>query len=158
MATLRDLKGSAQVPAFIGSLFGVLCAWKLADAEWYLFWSLLLAAGLFGLGQALSRQVTASQPSSQWGAWLVFRDMAGILVVVAWLQGPSLLALFTAFWALRFFSTVQPLGLRQLADGRVGLTPSMVDLAPSVYAFVLVLLPLRLLVDAPWSAGVASNG
>lgn len=138
-----------------GSLAGALLAWSLAQQEFYLLWTLSSASLLFLLG----RRFPATEGTARGAAWLcgtLLRNSAGLLLTVAWLQGPSLLSLITAFWAFRLFAELRPAGLAFLNGREGGIWSRMADLSPGLWAFFVVMLPLRMWVEAPWqaSAGV----
>jgi phosphatidylglycerophosphatase A len=155
LASCGGLGLSPLAPGTVGTLGGVFLAWSLSGTELYLLWSLLAALAIYLVGRALGpwAEEYAGTKDPQ---WFVLDEVAGYLVTVAWFRGPSLLALLTAFWAFRFFDIVKPPPARRLERIGGGDGIMLDDLAAATWAFLVVMLPLRLLVDAPWV--VAARG
>ena len=84
--------------------------------------------------------------------FFVLDEVAGYLLTIWWFEGPSLLALFTAFCAFRFFDIVKPPPVRNVERVGGGAGIVLDDLVAGVYGLVVVMVPARLLIDAPWGA------
>jgi phosphatidylglycerophosphatase A len=150
LATCGGLGLSPRAPGTVGTLGGVLLAWSLSGTEQYLLWSLLAAAILYCLGLALGEWAEKRAGARDPG-WFVLDEVVGYLLTVAWMGGPSLLALLTAFWAFRFFDIVKPPPVKWFERFPGGKGMMLDDLMAAGWAFVVVMLPLRLWVDAPWT-------
>lgn len=150
VATCGGLGLSPLAPGTCGTLGGVLIAWALSHTAHYLLWSLLAAAGIFFVGLLLGEWAEQRAGARDPG-WFVLDEVAGYLFTVAWMGGPSLLALLTAFWAFRFFDVVKPPPVKWFERFQGGNGMMLDDLIAAGWAFVVVMLPLRLLVNAPWT-------
>lgn len=150
LATCGGLGLAPKAPGTVGTLGGVLIAWGLSGSERYLMWSLICALGIFLVGRVLGTWAEQHDQTRD-PAWFVLDEVAGYLLTVAWVTGPSLLALLTAFWAFRFFDIVKPPPGRWLERLAGGNGMMLDDLSAAAWAFVLVMLPLRLLVEVPWA-------
>ncbi|MEM1449350.1 MAG: phosphatidylglycerophosphatase A [Planctomycetota bacterium] len=93
-------------PGTFGTLGGVLIAWLLAGKEDFLVWILLVAVGLYVLGRAVAPWAEARAGKDP--GFYVIDEVVGYLVTVAWVGGPSALALFVAFVVFRFFDILKP--------------------------------------------------
>ncbi|MCB9914695.1 MAG: phosphatidylglycerophosphatase A [Planctomycetes bacterium] len=139
-------------PGTFGTLGGVAIAWALRGTDGFLVWTLLVAAALYALGRALGPWAEAHAGRKDPG-FFVLDEVVGYLVTVAWLEGPSLLALLTAFCAFRLFDILKPPPIRRFERVGGGDGIMLDDVVAGVYGLVLVMLPARLLIDAPWSVG-----
>ena len=151
LATCGYLGAAPVAPGTFGTLGGVAIAWALSGTDQYALWVLLAAAAVTALGVALGAWAERAAGGKDPG-FFVLDEVAGYLLVAWWTEGPSLLALFVAFCAFRFFDIVKPPPIRRVerVGGGVGIV--LDDLVAGVYGLVLVMLPARLLIDAPWSA------
>jgi phosphatidylglycerophosphatase A len=150
LATCGGLGLAPVAPGTVGTLGGVLLAWSLASSEHYLLWILIIALFILLVGRALG--TWAEEHSGRRDpSWFVLDEVAGYLLTVAWVSGPSLLTLLTAFWAFRFFDIVKPPPIKRLERLPGGYGIMLDDLAAAAWAFLAVMLPLRLWVDAPWT-------
>ena len=138
-------------PGTFGTLGGVAIAWALAGTQQYLLWSLLAAALLYLVGRSLGAWAEERGGGKDPG-WFVLDEVVGYLVTVAWIGGPSLLALLTAFCAFRFFDIVKPWPVKRFERVPGGDGIMLDDVVAGLWALLAVMLPLRLLVDAPWTA------
>lgn len=138
-------------PGTFGTLGGVAIAWALSGSPFYLAWSLAIAALLYALGRSLGdwaeRRAGGKDPG-----WFVIDEVVGYLVTVAWTDGPSPLALLTAFCAFRFFDIAKPWPVRRFERVSGGDGIMLDDVVAGVWGLVAVMVPLRLLVEAPWTA------
>ncbi len=139
-------------PGTFGTLGGVLIAWLLAGTERYLLWVLLVAALLYALGRSLCAWAEEDAGRKDPGSFVI-DEVVGYLITVAWIDGPSVLALFTAFCAFRFFDIAKPPPIRRLEHLGGGHGIMIDDVMAGIYGLALVMLPARLLIDAPWSLG-----
>jgi len=83
----------------------------------------------------------------------VLDEVVGYLVTVAWLQGPSPLALVVAFFVFRYFDIFKPKLARRMESIPGGDGILLDDVVAGIYGLVLVMLPARLLIDLPWTIG-----
>jgi len=139
-------------PGTFGTLGGVAIAWALARTEYFLLWVLLAAGAIYLLGRSLGSWAEEYAGGKDPG-FFVLDEVVGYLVTVAWIGGPSPLALLLAFCAFRFFDVVKPPPVRNIERVGGGDGIMLDDVAAGVYGLVLVMAPARLLIDAPWSVG-----
>jgi len=143
---------SPVAPGTVGTLGGVLIAWALSGTSQYLLWSLLAAAVIYLVGRALGPWAEAYAGKKDPGIF-VLDEVVGYLITVAWLRGPSLIALVVAFFVFRFFDVLKPGLARRMERIPGGDGILLDDVVAGVYGLVLVMLPARLLLDVPWTVG-----
>ncbi len=139
-------------PGTFGTLGGVLIAWALAGSEAYLLWILLAAAVLYLVGRSLGDWAEAHAGEKDPG-FFVIDEVVGYLITVAWIEGPSWIALLTAFCAFRFFDILKPPPIKKFERIGGGDGIMLDDVMAGVYGLVLVMLPARLFLDVPWGLG-----
>jgi len=151
LATCGFLGASPVAPGTFGTLGGVAIAWLLSGTEQFQLWILVAAAIVTFVGIALGEwaEVYAEGKDPQ---FFVLDEVAGYLLTIWWFEGPSLLTLFVAFCAFRFFDIVKPPPIRKVERVGGGAGIVLDDLVAGVYGLVLVMVPARLLIDAPWNA------
>jgi phosphatidylglycerophosphatase A len=145
--------GCAPVaPGTFGTLGGVAIAWVLAPQPAYLAWSLAVCALLYLVGRSLGpwseRYAGKKDPG-----FFVLDEVIGYLITVAWLSGPTPLALAVAFFVFRFFDVFKPSLARRLERIPGGDGILLDDVVAGAYGLALVMLPARLLLRVPWSVG-----
>lgn len=141
---------SPIAPGTVGTLGGVAIAWLLRNDPRYLLWSLCIAAVLYAVGRALGPWAEAHAGKKDPG-FFVLDEVIGYLITVAWLRGPSPIALVTAFFVFRFFDVFKP-GLARRMEALGGGDGILLDdVVAGVYGLVLVMLPARWLIDVPWT-------
>jgi phosphatidylglycerophosphatase A len=139
-------------PGTFGTLGGVAIAWALAGTEFFLLWVLLAAAAIYLLGRSLGSWAEEYAGGKDPG-FFVLDEVVGYLVCVAWIRGPSPLALLLAFCAFRFFDILKPPPVSRLERIGGGDGIMLDDVAAGVLGLILVMVPARLLIEAPWSVG-----
>ena len=143
--------GCAPVaPGTFGTLGGVVIAWALSRTELYLLWSLLVSALLYLVGRALGPWSERYAGRKDPGIF-VLDEVIGYLITVAWIRGPSLLALAVAFLVFRVFDVWKPGLARRMERIPGGDGILLDDVVAGVYGLVFVMLPARLLLDYPWT-------
>lgn len=151
LATCGFLGSAPVAPGTFGTLGGVLIAWALSGTEQFQLWVLVAAAIVtvvgIALGEWAENYAVGKDPQ-----FFVLDEVAGYLLTVWWFEGPSLLALFVAFCAFRFFDIVKPPPIRRVERVGGGAGIVLDDLVAGVYGLIVVMVPARLLIDAPWSA------
>jgi phosphatidylglycerophosphatase A len=155
LATCGFLGLAPFAPGTFGTLGGVAIAWALMGTQWYLLWISLAALAVYILGRSLGEWAESYAGKKDPG-WFVLDEVVGYLVTVAWIQGPSPLALLTAFCAFRFFDIVKPPPVKRFEAIGGGDGIMLDDVVAGLYGFLLVMLPLRLLVDVPWVVELGS--
>ena len=151
IVTCGYLGASPVAPGTFGTLGGVAIAWALAPLDNYSLWVLIAAAVVSLIGIALGDWAEQAAGDKDPG-FFVLDEVAGYLLTIWWFDGPSLLALFVAFCAFRFFDIVKPPPIRSVERVGGGAGIVLDDLVAGVYGLVLLMIPARLLfVDAPWS-------
>ncbi len=143
---------SPIAPGTVGTLGGVLIAWALAGTEHFLLWTLLAAAGVYLVGRPLGSWAEEYAGKKDPGIF-VLDEVVGYLVTIAWLEGPSLVALVVAFFVFRFFDIFKPRLARRLEKIPGGDGILLDDVVAGVYGLVLVMAPARILIDVPWTIG-----
>jgi phosphatidylglycerophosphatase A len=143
---------SPVAPGTVGTLGGVLIAWALADSPQYLLWSMVACVVLYLIGRALGPWAEAHAGRKDPGIF-VLDEVIGYLITVAWMGGPSPIALVVAFFVFRFFDVFKPRLARRMEHIPGGDGILLDDVVAGVYGLVLVMLPARLLIDVPWTVG-----
>jgi len=143
---------SPFAPGTFGTLGGVAIAWALRGERHYLWYSLAIAAVLYAVGRSLGAWAETYAKGKDPG-FFVLDEVIGYLITVAWLRGPSPIALVTAFFVFRFFDVFKPKLARRMEALGGGDGILLDDVVAGVYGFVLVMLPARLLIDVGWNAG-----
>lgn len=152
LVTSGFLGCSPWAPGTVGTLGGVAIAWALSGSSNYLLWSLVACAVVYAVGRSLGPWSEAYAGQKDPGIF-VLDEVLGYLITVAWMRGPSLLALVVAFFVFRFFDIFKPRLARRMERIPGGDGILLDDLVAGVYGFVLVMLPARLLLDLPWTVG-----
>ena len=140
-------------PGTFGTLGGVAIAWAFRSSEYYLPWVLTIAALLYLIGRSLGAwsEAHAERKDPQ---FFVLDEVIGYLITVAWIQGPSLIALVVAFFAFRFFDIVKPPPVRTMERFGGGDGILLDDVVAGLYGLFVVMLPARLLLtDVVWNQG-----
>ena len=135
-----------------GTLGGVAIAWLLRDDPRFLWLTLAIAAVLYVIGRSLGSWAEAYAKGKDPG-FFVLDEVIGYLITVAWIRGPSTIALVTAFFVFRFFDVFKPKLARKMEDLGGGDGILLDDVVSGVYGLVLVMLPARLLIDVAWTTG-----
>jgi len=143
---------SPFAPGTVGTLGGVAIAWLLRDDPRYLWLSLAAAAVLYAIGRSLGPWSEAYAKKKDPG-FFVLDEVIGYLITVAWMRGPSPIALVTAFFVFRFFDVFKPKLARKMEALGGGDGILLDDVVAGVYGLVLVMLPARLLIDVAWTTG-----
>ncbi|MEM9381462.1 MAG: phosphatidylglycerophosphatase A [Planctomycetota bacterium] len=137
-------------PGTFGTLGGVLIAWLLAGKADFLVWILLVAVGLYVLGRFVAPWAEARAGKDP--GFYVIDEVVGYLVTVAWVGGPSLLALFVAFVVFRFFDILKPPPVRWFERLPGGDGILLDDVVAGVYGLgVMAVLRTTLLEPDAWT-------
>ena len=140
-------------PGTVGTLGGVAIAWALRDSPHYLWLSLAVALAIYAVGRSLGPWAERYAKQKDPG-FFVLDEVIGYLITVAWLRGPSTIALVVAFFVFRFFDVFKPRFARRMEALGGGDGILLDDVVAGVYGLVLVMLPARWLIDVAWVAGV----
>lgn len=144
---------SPFAPGTVGTLGGVLIAFLLRDTQYYLLWTMLAAAAIYAISQPLGTWAEQYAGKKDPGIF-VMDEVIGYLITVAWMRGPSPLALVVAFFVFRFFDIVKPRPARDMERIPGGHGILLDDVVAGVWGLVAVMVPARLLLDhLPWTAG-----
>ena len=141
---------SPFAPGTVGTLGGVAIAWLMRDTQPFLVWVLVVCAFLYVVGRSLGPWSEAYAKKKDPGIF-VLDEVIGYLITVAWVTGPSPLTLAVGFFVFRFFDVFKPSLARKLEQVPGGDGILLDDVVAGLYGFVLVMLPARLLISAPWS-------
>ncbi len=106
LVTFGFLGLSPVAPGTVGTLGGVAIAWALRGSDSFLIWVLLICALLYLLGRSLGPWTEANLGKDP-GAFVI-DEVIGYLLTVAWIDGPSNLALIVAFALFRLFDVAKP--------------------------------------------------
>jgi phosphatidylglycerophosphatase A len=143
---------SPFAPGTAGTLGGVAIAFLLSRTQWFPLWTLLACAGLYALSQPLGAWAESYAGRKDPGIF-VMDEVIGYLITVAWMRGPSLLALTVAFFVFRFFDILKPPPAKAMERIRGGHGILLDDVVAGLWGLLLVMLPARLLLDQlPWNA------
>lgn len=130
---------SPVAPGTVGTLGGVAIAWCLRGTDAYLGWLLLVCAVLYAVGRALAPWAEQRARGKDPG-FFVLDEVIGYLLTVAWVRGPSPLALVVGFAAFRFFDVLKPPPLRRLEAVRGGDGILLDDVGAGLYGLCVLAL------------------
>lgn len=150
LATCGGLGLLPGAPGTWGTLGGVAIAWALARTAWYPFWILAAIAAIYLAGRWLGDWAEAASGGKD-PQHFVLDEVAGYLVTALWTAGPSPFALAVAFFVFRFFDIWKPALVRRAERLQGGDGIMLDDVVAGLYGLVLVMLPARLLLPAPWT-------
>ncbi len=137
-----------KAPGTFGTLGGVLIAWLLAGTQNYLLWSMLVFAVLYVIGRSLGTWAEQYAGGKDPGFFVV-DEVVGYLVTVAWIRGPSLIALVVAFFLFRLFDIFKPPLARRLEGVPGGDGILLDDVVAGLYGLGVMALA-RWLIPVPW--------
>lgn len=140
---------SPFAPGTVGTLGGVAIAWALSGSSNYLLWSLVAAVAVYLISRPLGPWAESYAGKKDPGIF-VMDEVVGYLVTVAWVGGPSPLALGVAFFVFRFFDVLKPKLARRMEAIPGGDGILLDDVVAGVYGLA-VMAAARLLIDAPWT-------
>ena len=138
---------SPFAPGTFGTLGGVLIAWLLKDTAWFPLWVALACLALYAatlpLGPWSERYAGKKDPGI-----FVVDEVIGYLITIAWMKGPSLVALAVAFFVFRFFDILKPWPCRRMEKIGGGHGILLDDVLAGVWGLLVIMLPARLLLDS----------
>ena len=134
-------------PGTFGTLTGVAIAYALRSTDNFLLWTLLTAGALYVVGRALAPWAEARAGRKDPGFYVI-DEVIGYLVTVAWVQGPSYLALMVAFVVFRFFDILKPPPIKRLEAIGGGDGILLDDVMAGVYGFAVLALARFLFPEA----------
>lgn len=144
-------------PGTFGTLGGVLLAWLLAGTPNFLVSTLVVALALYVLGRAVAPWAEAHAGKDP--GFFVVDEVIGYLVTVAWIGGPTPLALFVAFVVFRFFDIVKPPPVKRFERIPGGDGILLDDVVAGIYGLaVMALLRTFLLEPGAWTLGAGDDG
>jgi phosphatidylglycerophosphatase A len=147
--------GCAPVaPGTFGTLGGVAIAWLLSGTgRMFPVWCLIACVALYALTAPLGRWAESYAGKKDPGIF-VMDEVIGYLITILWFDGPSYLALVTAFFVFRFFDIVKPWPARAMERIGGGHGILLDDVFAGIWALAAVMVPLRLIFsEAPWVVG-----
>ena len=143
---------SPVAPGTVGTLGGVAIAWLLRGSEYYLAWSLLACVVLYALGRVLASW--AEEQAGKDPGIFVLDEVIGYLLTVAWVRGPSLLALAVGFALFRFFDVLKPGPARRMETIPGGDGILLDDVVAGLFGLaVMVVIRLTLGDPGTWTVG-----
>ena len=142
-------------PGTFGTLGGVLLAWLLAGTPNFLLSALVAALVLYVLGRAVAPW--AEGHAGKDPGFFVIDEVIGYLVTIAWVGGPSPLALFVAFVVFRFFDIAKPPPVKRFERIPGGDGILLDDVVAGVYGLIVMAL-LRTFLLEPEAWTVAADG
>jgi phosphatidylglycerophosphatase A len=137
---------SPFAPGTVGTLGGVLIAWLLKDAPMFPLWALVACVALYAISQPLGGWAERHAGRKDPGIFVV-DEVIGYLITVAWMRGPSLLALAVAFFVFRFFDITKPPPARAMERIKGGHGILLDDVVAGFWGLIVVMIPARLLLD-----------
>lgn len=138
---------SPFAPGTVGTLGGVLIAWLLKDTVWFPLWVALVCIALYCATQPLGPWSERYAGRKDPGIFVV-DEVIGYLITIAWMKGPSLIALSVAFFVFRFFDIAKPWPCRRMEKIGGGHGILLDDVFAGVWGLVAVMLPARLILDS----------
>lgn len=150
LSTFGGLGLSPIAPGTFGTLGGVLIAFLLRESDEFLVWILLCAVGLYVLGRLAAPW--AERTAGKDPGFYVIDEVVGYLVAIAWVSGPSPVALLVAFVVFRFFDIAKPPPVKRFERIPGGDGILLDDVVAGLYALgVMALLRSFLLSPAEWT-------
>ena len=146
---------SPVAPGTVGTLGGVAIAWALSHSSAFLLWSLVTCGVLYLIGRSLGDWAERYAGKKDPGIFVI-DEVIGYLVTVAWIEGPSLLALVVAFIVFRFFDIFKPPPARRLERLGGGDGILLDDVVAGLYGLGVMALA-RLYLFEPTSWAVAAG-
>ncbi|TDJ69308.1 MAG: phosphatidylglycerophosphatase A [Planctomycetota bacterium] len=144
---------SPLIPGTVGTLGGVLIAWALSGTEYYLAWVLVTCAGLYLVTRPLGAWAEEYAGKKDPGIFVV-DEVIGYLITVAWIAGPSPLALVVAFFVFRFFDILKPRLARRMEAIGGGHGILLDDVVSGLYGLAVMVAARLLLGGADvWNRG-----
>ncbi len=137
---------SPFAPGTVGTLGGVLIAWLLRDTQWFPLWALVACLVLYAIAQPLGDWSERYAGKKDPGIFVV-DEVIGYLITIAWMRGPSLIALAVAFFVFRFFDIVKPPPARAMEKIKGGHGIILDDVVAGFWGLLIVMIPARLLLD-----------
>lgn len=142
---------SPIAPGTVGTLGGVAIAWALSYSSAFLLWSLVACGVLYLIGRSLGDWAERYAGKKDPGIFVI-DEVIGYLVTVAWIEGPSLLALVVAFFVFRFFDIFKPPPARRLERLGGGDGILLDDVVAGLYGLgVMALARLYLFEPSAWT-------
>lgn len=138
---------SPFAPGTVGTLGGVLIAWLLKDTAWFPLWVALVCLALYMATQPLGPWVERYSGRKDPGIFVV-DEVIGYLITIAWMKGPSLIALSVAFFVFRFFDIAKPWPCRRMEKIGGGHGILLDDVFAGVWGLLVIMLPARLFLDS----------
>ena len=115
-------------------------------------WALVAAAIVYAIGQPLGRWSEQYAGKKDPGIF-VLDEVVGYLVTIAWMAGPSLLALVTAFFVFRFFDIFKPWPARRMERIPGGHGILLDDVVAGLYGLLVMAIARLVFPDVPWTVG-----
>ncbi len=143
---------SPFAPGTVGTLGGVAIAFALRNVPYFPVWIGVVCVALYTLSQPLGAWAERYAGKKDPGIF-VMDEVIGYLITVAWVAGPSVLALTVAFFVFRFFDIVKPPPARAMERIGGGHGILLDDVFAGLWGLIAVMIPMRLLLDLPWASG-----
>lgn len=140
---------SPFAPGTVGTLGGVAIAFLLKDTELYLVWSLLACVVIYAVTAPLGKWAEQYAGKKDPGIF-VMDEVIGYLITIAWMRGPSLVALVVAFFVFRFFDILKPPPARQMEHLPGGHGILLDDVMAGLWGLATMVVA-RLVIDVPWT-------
>lgn len=141
---------SPFAPGTAGTLGGVAIAWLLRGSPNFLYWILAISALLYVVGRSLGRW-SEEYAGGEDPGFFVLDEVIGYLITVAWIGGPSLVALVVAFFLFRLLDVVKPPPARALENLGGGDGILLDDVMAGIYGLlVMAVLRHTLLTPDQW--------
>jgi phosphatidylglycerophosphatase A len=140
---------SPFAPGTVGTLGGVAIAWLLSGTEHYLLWTAVVCVVLYAVTAPLGKWAEQYAGKKDPGIF-VMDEVIGYLITVAWMRGPSLVALAVAFFVFRFFDILKPPPARQMERLPGGHGILLDDVLAGVWGLAAMAVA-RTLIDVPWN-------
>jgi len=144
---------SPFAPGTVGTLGGVAIAWALRGTQNYLLWVGVTCVAIYLIGRSLGDWAEEYAGKKDPGIF-VMDEVIGYLVTIAWVDGPSYLALTLAFFIFRFFDIFKPRLARRLEALGGGDGILLDDVVAGLYGLAVMAIGRFVFSDsALWTAG-----
>jgi phosphatidylglycerophosphatase A len=145
---------SPFAPGTFGTLGGVAIAWLLRDSPYYLAWSLLACVVLYAVTAPLGAWAERYAGKKDPGIF-VMDEVIGYLVTMAWVRGPSTVALVVGFFVFRFFDIVKPPPARQMERLPGGHGILLDDVFAGLWGLAAMVVARLAIGGVPWTSAGA---
>jgi phosphatidylglycerophosphatase A len=140
---------SPVAPGTVGTLGGVAIAWLIAPNPHYPWLVLGICCVLYVVGRSLGAWVESYAGEKDPGIF-VLDEVIGFLITLAWVRGPSWLALLVGFLVFRVFDIFKPWPARRMERLGGGDGILLDDVVSGVWGLLAMVALRALFPDQIW--------